>query len=125
MPYFFTKMIKQGGVMEAVWPEDGAIISPIFMLTKRNRLEKIQPVIDFFASEAVGEILSHQGLFPSINPNVDNRLPKENKFMWLGWDFINSNNIGGLIKKCEAIFNKSIQDESFRNLGPLSYAPNN
>lgn len=45
--------------------------------------------------------------------------------MWLGWDFINSNNIGGLIKKCEAIFNKSIQDESFRNLGPLSYAPNN
>ncbi|MBI9059861.1 MAG: ABC transporter substrate-binding protein [Labilibaculum sp.] len=125
MPYFFTKMVKVGGPMIAVWPEDGAIISPIFMLTKEDRLEKTQPVIDFFASEGVGEILSHQGLFPSINPNVDNRLPEENKFMWLGWDYINSNDIGSLITKCEAIFKKSIQDESFANLGPLNYTPSN
>lgn len=123
MPYFFTKMVKVGGPMIAVWPEDGAIISPIFMLTKKDKIEKTQPVIDFFASKAVGEILSHQGLFPSINPEVDNRLPEENKFMWLGWDYINSNDIGGLIKKCETIFNKSIQDESFANLGPLNYTP--
>ncbi|WP_321317405.1 ABC transporter substrate-binding protein [Labilibaculum sp.] len=123
MPYFFTKMVKVGGPMVAVWPEDGAIISPIFMLTKKDKLEKTQPVIDFFASKVVGEILSHQGLFPSINPEVDNRLPAENKFMWLGWDYINSNDIGALIKKCERIFNKSIQDESFANLGPLNYMP--
>lgn len=123
MPYFFTKMVKVGGPMVAVWPEDGAIISPVFMLTKKDKIEKIQPVIDFFASKAVGEILSHQGLFPSINPEVDNRLPEENKFMWLGWDYINSNDIGSLIKKCEGIFNKSIQDESFANLGPLNYIP--
>jgi ABC-type Fe3+ transport system substrate-binding protein len=124
MPYFFTKMVKQGGPMIAVWPEDGAIISPIFMLTKKESLEKTQPVIDFFASEKVGEILSHQGLFPSINPNVDNRLPEENKFMWLGWDYINNNDIGSLIKKCEVIFNNSIRDESFKNLGPLSFDQN-
>ncbi|WP_461639032.1 ABC transporter substrate-binding protein [Labilibaculum euxinus] len=123
MPYFFTKMVKVGGPMVAVWPEDGAIISPIFMLTKKDKLEKTQPVIDFFASKVVGEILSHQGLFPSINPEVDNRLPAENKFMWLGWDYINSNDIGALIKECERIFNKSIQDESFANLGPLNYMP--
>ena len=123
MPYFFTKMVKVGGPMVAVWPEDGAIISPIFMLTKKDKLEKTQPVIDFFASKVVGEILSHQGLFPSINPEVDNRLPAENKFMWLGWDYISSNDIGALIKKCERIFNKSIQDESFANLGPLNYMP--
>jgi len=125
MPYFFTKMVKQGGPMIAVWPEDGAIISPIFMLTKKDKLEKTQPVIDFFASEHVGEILSHQGLFPSIHPNVDNRLPKENKFMWLGWDYINNNNIGEMIRKCDTIFNKAIQDESLHNLGSLTYTPQN
>ncbi|MDZ7777866.1 MAG: ABC transporter substrate-binding protein [Bacteroidales bacterium] len=32
MPYFFTKTVKEGSPMQAVWPEDGAIISPIFML---------------------------------------------------------------------------------------------
>lgn len=123
MPYFFTKMVKEGGSMVAIWPEDGAIISPIFMLTKKDKLDKTQDVIDFFASKGVGEILSHQGLFPSINPEVDNRLPEKNKFMWLGWDYINSNNIGELIVKCEGIFNKAIKDNSFKNLGPLSFTP--
>ncbi len=111
MPYFFTKMVKQGGDMAAVWPEDGAIISPIFMLTKKESLERSQPIIDFFASEKVAEILSHQGLFPSVNPNIDNRLPEENKFMWLGWDYINNNDIGALIKKCGQLFNGAVKQQ--------------
>jgi len=39
MPYFFTKMAKPGGPMTAIWPEDGAIISPIFMLAKKSKEE--------------------------------------------------------------------------------------
>ncbi len=111
MPYFFTKMVKDGGPMVAVWPEDGAIISPIFMLSKQEKLQKLQPVIDFFASEKVGKILSHSGLFPSVHPNIDNRIPKENEFMWLGWDYIYNNDISGLIKHCENLFNESLIKE--------------
>lgn len=106
MPYFFTKMVREGGNMIAVWPKDGAIISPIFMLTKKESLPKSQPIIDFFASKKIGEILSHQGMFPSVHPSVDNRLKEENKFMWLGWDYIKNNDIGALVKKTEAIFKK-------------------
>jgi len=108
MPYFFTKMVKEGGDMIAVWPQDGAIISPIFMLSKRAKIEKLQSVVDFFASKEVGEILAHKGLFPSINPEVDNRLTAGNKFMWLGWDYIYKQDIGTLIKKCEALFNNAV-----------------
>jgi len=107
MPYFFTKMTKQGGPMEAVWPEDGAIISPIFLLTKKSKKDKLKPFVDFFASREVGEILSHNGRFPSTNPEVDNQIPKDRKCMWLGWDYINSNDIGQLIKTCERIFNET------------------
>lgn len=110
MPYFFTKMVKEGGIMTAVWPEDGAIISPIFMLCKRSKQQALQPVVDFFASRAVGEILSHKGLFPSINPEVDNRLKPENSFMWLGWDYIYAHDIGPLINACEGIFNAALED---------------
>ena len=108
MPYFFTKMVKEGSTMQAVWPEDGAIVSPIFMLSKKDKIEKLQPVIDFFASKEVGEILAHSGLFPSVHPDVDNRIPKENKFMWLGWDYIYSRDISKLIKHCEKIFEDAI-----------------
>ncbi len=109
MPYFFTKMVKEGGTMKAVWPKDGAILSPIFMLSKKDKQEKLQPVIDFFASKKVGEILSHSGLFPSVNPLVDNQIPKENKFMWLGWDYIYNNDISGLIAHCESVFNNNLR----------------
>ena len=109
MPYFFTKMVKEGGPMVAVWPEDGAIISPIFMLSKKDKIEKLQPVIDFFASKQVGEILSHSGLFPSVHPDIDNRIPKRNKFMWLDWDYIYSNNVSDLIKHCESLFESELK----------------
>ncbi|PKM65852.1 MAG: iron ABC transporter substrate-binding protein [Firmicutes bacterium HGW-Firmicutes-2] len=107
MPYFFTKMTKAGGPMEAVWPSDGAIISPIFMLSKTSKQKELQPIIDFFTSKEVGEILSHQGRFPSVHPEVDNRVPKTNPYMWLGWDFINDNDIGELIKKLEQLFDSN------------------
>ncbi len=108
MPYFFTKMITGNGPMVPIWPKDGSIISPIFLLTKNSKREQIKPFVDFFASKEVGELLSHNGRFPSTNPEVENDLTDEQKFMWLGWDFIKSHDIGELIKECERIFNESI-----------------
>ncbi|MFA6941856.1 MAG: ABC transporter substrate-binding protein [Clostridiaceae bacterium] len=106
MPYFFTKMTKMEGPMTAVWPKDGAIISPIFMLSKKSKEKSLKPLVDFFSSKAVGEILTHNGRFPSVNPEVDNMLSPEQKFMWLGWDYIKNNDIGALIKNCENMFNQ-------------------
>ena len=108
MPYFFTKMITGKGPMVPVWPEDGAVISPIFLLSKKEKEEKLKPFVDFFASKAVGEILSHNGKFPSTNAEVENNLEGSQKFMWIGWDFINDNDIGSLLKRCEDVFNSSI-----------------
>jgi len=110
MPYFFTKMTKNGGPMKAVWPSDGAIISPIFMLTKQSKADKLKPIVDYFASKEIGEILSHNGRFPSVNPDVDNMISAEHKYMWIGWDFIKENDIGNLIKHCEKIFNDSVKE---------------
>lgn len=104
MPYFFSRMAKEGGAMTAQWPEDGSIISPIFMLTKEKKLNEMEGLIDFLASKQLGEILSHQGLFPSISPEVDNGIDEDKKYMWLGWDYIMENNLQDLIHRCEEIF---------------------
>ena len=105
MPYFFTKMAIPGGVMEAVWPEDGAIISPIFMLTKRSKADVLKPIADVLASEEIGRILSHQGLFPSVNALVDNNLGTKT-FKWVGWEFINKTDIGALLQELMTAFNE-------------------
>jgi len=109
MPYFFTKMVRGNGPMQAVWPKDGAIISPIFMLSKRSKKEKLQPIVDFFGSKEVGEILSHNGRFPSTHPEVDNLINKENKYMWIGWDYIKKNDIGQIIETCMSAFGGGIR----------------
>lgn len=110
LPYFFTKTVREGSTMTAVWPEDGAIISPLFMLAKADKADKLKNVVDFFASREVGEILSHQGLFPSTNPEVDNNLDKDTLFSWLGWDYIYRIDIAGTIKECESLFEESVTE---------------
>ncbi|MDZ7673083.1 MAG: ABC transporter substrate-binding protein [Halanaerobiales bacterium] len=109
MPYFFTRMAKRFPHMEFIWPEDGAIVSPIFMLTKKEKIEQMQPLIDLMASEKMGKILAKQGLFPSVLPQVNNGLPENAQFMWPGWDFLRGKNPGELLRDLEAEFNKAVE----------------
>jgi ABC-type Fe3+ transport system substrate-binding protein len=109
MPYFFTKMVKEGSTLQAVWPEDGAIISPIFMLAKTSAAGRLQSVVDFFASKEIGEVLAVQGLFPTTHPDVDNALGEDCRFMWLGWDYIAENDLSILISDCENLFEGAVE----------------
>ena len=111
MPYFFTRMARRFPHFEFVWPADGAIISPIFMLAKKDSFPAIQPLVDFFASRETGEIFAHQGLFPSVRPDIDNRLPEGVKFMWPGWEFLRKEDPGKLLEKLIDKFNNSIREE--------------
>lgn len=107
IPYFFSKMAQFNPDAEIVWPSDGAVVSPIFMLAKDNGCPETRKIADFFASKDVGEILSHRGLFPSCHPDVVNQVPDEAPLMWLGWDFIKQNDLGELIPKVNDIFLKA------------------
>jgi len=109
MPYFFTRMAKRFPHMEFIWPEDGAIVSPIFMLTKKEKIEQMQPLIDLMASKKMGKIFAEQGLFPSVLPEVDNELPENAQFMWPGWDFLRGKNPGELLSDLEAEFNNAVE----------------
>lgn len=108
MPYFFTKMARMVEGLEIIWPEDGAVVSPIFMLTKRSTLNKTRPIAEFLSGRGVGEILSHKGLFPSLHPEVDNRLDFEHPWKWIGWDYIYQHDIGTLIHDTNKIFEDAL-----------------
>ncbi len=110
MPYFFTRMARRFPHFEFVWPADGAIISPIFMLTKRDSFPAIQPLVDFFASRETGEIFAHQGLFPSVLEDIENQVPAGARFMWPGWDFLRQEDPGKLIEDLTAKFHKSVKE---------------
>lgn len=108
MPYFFTKMARMVQSLEIVWPQDGAILSPIFMLTKRSSLDRVRPIAEYLSSRPVGEILAQKGLFPSLHPEVDNQLDFAHPWKWIGWDYIYRHDIGALIHQTNRIFEDSM-----------------
>ena len=109
MPYFFSKMVPEKGPKEVIWPAEGAIISPIFMLTKANKAKELDKIIKYMSGEGVGNVLANQGLFPSVHPNVKNPV-NGRPMLWVGWDFIYSNDMGKLIKDCEEVFKKGAEE---------------
>ncbi len=107
IPYFFSRMAEFNPNAEIVWPAEGAVISPIFMLLKKNAGPEAAQVADFFTSKEAGEILAHKGLFPSCHPEVANKVPDPAPFLWLGWDFIAEHDLGELIPRVNEIFTKA------------------
>lgn len=100
MPYFFAKKIKNPKV-KLLWPEDGAIASPVFMMVRKSAMKKHESLLNFLLSKEVGEMLVGR-YFPSIHPEVENTLPEAVK--WLGWDFLNKHDIGKLKDEIRDVF---------------------
>jgi ABC-type Fe3+ transport system substrate-binding protein len=95
--------------LEVVWPEDGAIISPIFMLAKADKRDKLQPIADFLASREVGETLTNRGLFPALNPEVENQLPESHPWQWVGWEYLYSHDIAEQIRYTVGLFEAAME----------------
>lgn len=107
IPFFFSKMARFNPDAEIVWPRDGAVISPIFMLLKKAAPPAARRLADFFASKEVGEILAQRGLFPSCHPEVENPVPDPAPLLWLGWDFIREHDLGELIPRVNDLFKRA------------------
>ncbi len=103
-PYFFASMLKENDTMKAVWPCDGAIASPIFLISKMETYDKHKQFLDFLKSNEIGNILSSNGRFPSTVIGVNNNLSEDKKFIFSGFEFINNNDVAKLLNELENLF---------------------
>jgi ABC-type Fe3+ transport system substrate-binding protein len=103
MPYFFAKRIQNKNA-EIIWPQDGAIVSPVFLLVKKDKIKEHQFLLDFLLSEKTGNMLTGR-YFPSIHPEVSHDTFPQNA-KWLGWDFLNKHDIGQVKNEIRDVFLK-------------------
>ena len=106
-PYFFTQMVARSSALKVVWPKDGAIVSPVFLMAKKDN-EKAKTVVEFFNNSSVGKLLSSNGKFPTTVKGVDNLLEENCGFLFCGWDYIHNNDIVKIMKESEKLFNEEI-----------------
>lgn len=91
IPWFFAECCSNIEETSIIWPDDGSLIYPLYMLIKKSSAEKFKDIIDYITGENFGNICS-SGYCPSLNSNVNNMLPKNSSFKWLGWEYTKSNN---------------------------------
>ncbi|WMW22934.1 ABC transporter substrate-binding protein [Methanolobus mangrovi] len=105
MPHFFAKKIKDTSRVTITIPSEGAIVSPVQMLVKKDATERVKEITDFLCGKKFGEI-SANAFFPTTNPEVKNKLEDVDSIYWVGWDFLLNNDIGALKKEIAEVFNK-------------------
>ncbi|PWR71330.1 ABC transporter substrate-binding protein [Methanospirillum lacunae] len=104
LPLFFAKLAEKSSEVSIIWPEEGPIVSPVTMIVKREHQPELDPLISFLAGEKTGSIFSNAA-FPSMTgvpPCVD----PDAKFNWIGWDYINTHDIGAEIDQISSEFTR-------------------
>lgn len=87
LPWFFAKSCPNTEHAKIIWPKDGALVSPMYMLVKKSAAERMKPVVDFMTGRELGE-MTEKSFFPTLLETSERRLPPEAKLKWIGWDFI-------------------------------------
>lgn len=87
-PYFFASMVENEN-QEMIWPEDGAVMSPIFLSVKKGSEQGVSPTLNYLLTDEVSDILSGNGKFPVTSLGADNHLEKNRSFLFAGWELLN------------------------------------
>jgi ABC-type Fe3+ transport system substrate-binding protein len=110
MPLFFANNIKNRENVNIIWPSDGALVSPVTMLIKAEKREELRHLIDFLTGPEVAAICAGAA-FPAVHPDVDNRLPDNATFKWIGWDYVKNHDLKALIADTNAAFVRAFHGE--------------
>lgn len=103
VPYFYAKLLKNNKYAKIIWPEEGAIVSPVTLLVQEDLAKSLDGVIKYFTSDEVRKICKNAFL---PHPKDYLEFLKENgyKLNWVGWDFIKNNDINRLLLELNEYF---------------------
>ncbi|BBB92100.1 MAG TPA: ABC transporter substrate-binding protein [Methylomusa anaerophila] len=103
MPHFFANTIAPPIEAKVIWMEDGTLITPLSFLVKSTKTEELAELIAFLTGPEFGRICAG-AYFPSLHPNVKNRLPANAVLKWLGWDYIRGQDTADLLARLNRNF---------------------
>lgn len=102
MPEFFAQRSRRPERLHIIWPEDGALASPVTLQAKPSARKAHAPVLDFLVGTDLARVLAHAG-FPVPHKAVD--APVQDKpLYWLGWDFLRQHDLIDLNQRIDEIF---------------------
>ena len=102
MPEFFAHRVKNQQRLEIVWPEEGALASPVTLQVKSSRVSALKPVLDYLTSDLLAQTMSG-ARFPVPHASVTGAL-QDKPLLWIGWDFLRDNDLLSVNQHIDDIF---------------------
>jgi ABC-type Fe3+ transport system substrate-binding protein len=111
IPAFFAYSTRQPEHIRIVWPEDGAAASPLYILAKKTERERLRELIGFFSGRSRGGFagIESAAWFAPLSGSAPSKLPGEARLKWVGWDFIEDNDVNALRDKLNALFRAMVK----------------
>ena len=103
IPDFFAHKIPDGKNVQRIWPEDGALASPVTLLVKKERAAALKPITDYLTGQELARVFV-DALFPCPHPGVENRIPEDATLKWIGWDYIRANDLEAANAAIDKVF---------------------
>ena len=103
VPYFYAKLLKNNKNAKIVWPEEGAIISPVTLLVQSEASENLEKVVNYFICNQVRKICKNAFL-PHPKDYLEYLKENNYKLNWIGWDFIRNNDTNKLLLELNSYF---------------------
>jgi ABC-type Fe3+ transport system substrate-binding protein len=102
IPAFFAESTKRQPHVRVIWPEDGAAASPLYFLAGKGERERLAKLISFF-TEGFAKIESASWFVPLGRTDLTG-FPPHAGLKWVGWDFIETNDVNSLRDELNASF---------------------
>lgn len=107
IPAFFAYSTRQPEHIRVVWPEEGAAASPLYLLVKKSERERLADLVGFFPGGFAS--IESAAWFAPMDGSRPSKLPPEARLKWVGWDFIEENDVNGLRDKLNALFRSMVR----------------
>ena len=102
MPEFFAHRAKKQERIRIIWPDDGALASPVTLQVKSSKVEELRPILDYLTGKEIARVLVG-ARFPVPHGDVEGEV-QDKPLLWLGWDYLRRDDLLGLNREIDSIF---------------------
>ncbi len=102
MPEFFAHRVKKQERIQIIWPDDGALASPVTLQVKSSRIDELKPILDYVSGPQLAEALIG-ARFPVPHASVQGEV-QDKPLRWLGWDFLRQQDLMSVNADIDEVF---------------------
>ncbi len=87
LPWFFAEAAPREDFLIRVWPSEGALLAPYYVLARNTDEQRVRDILDFFYGQDLADSLAGKNMLHVCSEQQRCELDGR-RLAWLGWDWL-------------------------------------